>query len=87
MDANEPWAMYDNARNIANPNNKGLYANDTARMMPLEDIKTFYRMDLKLEETLVNKIVLTSIIFIWHGQKHQHLTCMEHKHPQDRTIK
>ena len=28
MDANEPWAMYDNARNIANPNNKGLYANE-----------------------------------------------------------
>ena len=30
MEATEPWAMYDNARNIANPNNKGLYANDTA---------------------------------------------------------
>jgi len=30
MDASEPWAIYDNVRNIENPNKKGLYANDAA---------------------------------------------------------
>ena len=30
MDANEPWAMYDNARRTFNPNSKGLYANEKA---------------------------------------------------------
>ena len=30
IDANEPWAIYDNTRGPNNPNNKGLYANDSS---------------------------------------------------------
>jgi len=30
IDANEPWVIYDNTRGPINPNNKGLYANDSS---------------------------------------------------------